>query len=724
MIDLTGVKHHPALDDIVNVLCARTGNRERYFFQAITAYFFSVMASNMRANVRTEDRGEVPVNCYAIAMAESGFGKGYSVTIFEQEILQRFRARFTGDTISVGAEKHLWKIANKRAARDGTGQQEEFDKAEKEFRSLGPFPFVFDSGTAPAVKQLRNKLLMASCGSINFQMDELGSNLEGNTEVLNVYLELFDQGLTKQKLTKNTKENVRIEEVDGKTPANMLLFGTPDKVFDGHSIERAFMSFLEIGYARRCIFGEGRVENRILDDDDITEEKAEELFEAQKSAATSPLLEQWSKHFHDLADPAMLGWTMDMAREASIKLMQYKLSCERAADKMANHQSIEKAEMAHRYFKALKLAGAYAFVDQSPTVELDHLLPAILLVEESGEAFRRAMDRPTNYEKLARFIAESSVPVTHPMLTEKLPFYKQSQAIRNDLMTMAIAWGYSNHIIIKKTFADGVERFHGEALKETSLDAVKIAYSDDWAYNYELEEVPFKDLHLLTQAEGMHWTNHGFKNNHRMEENALPGFNLVVIDIDDGVTLEAVHELMRDYTFMTYTTKRHSDGQHRFRLILPINYQLKLESDAYKEFMNSLMEWLPFPSDEAANQRSKKWMSHADGEYHYNEGQLLDALPFIPSTSRNVEHNNAMKELQSLDNLERWFAHRIASGNRNNQMIKFALALVDSGMDLMEVTNKVHAFNKKLSNPLAKDEIDKTIMVTVAKRYQKSSQSA
>ena len=58
----------------------------------------------------------------------------------------------------------------------------------------------------------------------------------------------------------------------------------------------------------------------------------------------------------------------------------------------------------------------------------------------------------------------------------------------------------------------------------------------------------------------------------------------------------------------------------------------------------------------------------------------------------------------------------MASGNRNNQMIKFALALVDSGMNLIEVQKAVLSFNDKLSNKLAEDEINSTIMVTVGKR--------
>lgn len=722
MINLDGVSHFTPLDEIVQSLCERTQNKDRAFFQAVTAYFMCMMASNMRAKVITQDRGEIPVNCYAIALAESGFGKGHSISIIENEIINRFRKRFTNHTMEVAADKHFWKLANTRSAQNGTGQQEEYDTITRDYAALGPFSFVFDSGTAPAVKQLRDKLLYASAGSINFQMDELGSNLEGNTEVLNVFLELFDQGQTKIKLTKNTKENSRIAAVDGKTPANMLLFGTPDKVFDGHSVEKAFHSFLEIGYARRCIFGEGNVSSRIVESSDITEERAEAVYDSLANSVSSKTLETWSQHFYDLANPSMIDWTMDVPRDVGIRLMQYKMACESAADKMASHEAVPKAELAHRYFKALKIAGAFAFIDQSLEVEMDHLMSAILLVEESGRAFIKAMDRPANYEKLARFIAEHPTPVTHPQIMEKNSFYKQSSSIRNDLMSNAIAWGYDNHIIIKKTFVDGVERFSGETLQETDTSRIKISYSDNFAYNYGAEEVPFEDLHQLTQAQDMHWCNHAFKNEHRCEENVIPGFNMLVVDVDGSASLEAVHELLKEYKFMTYTTKRSTDEVNRFRLMMPTNYELSLDAESYKELMNSFLDWLPFASDEGANQRSKKWQTYEGGEYHYNDGQLIDVLPFIPKTQRNADHQNAMKELQSLDNLERWFAQRIASGNRNNQMIRFALQLADSGMDLIEVRNRVLDFNKKLSSPLPESEIESTIMVTVSKKLKGASQ--
>lgn len=218
----------------------------------------------MRASVITKDRGEIPVNLYVIDLANSGLGKGYSVNIMESDLISGFKRRFVEETMPTIAEQNLWNMANDRAVRNATEPKEEFDKLNAEYRRLGAYPFTFDSGTSPAIKQLRQRLLLASCGSINLQIDEIGSNLIGSTEILNTYLELYDQGLTKMKLVKNTADNIRGEDLDGKTPANMLLFGTPVKLFDGGQTEDQFYSFLEIGYARRCLFGIGHNEKNLI----------------------------------------------------------------------------------------------------------------------------------------------------------------------------------------------------------------------------------------------------------------------------------------------------------------------------------------------------------------------------------------------------------------------------------------------------------------------------
>lgn len=715
-IDLSEVEHHPVLKEMVDVLCAKTQNSDRSLFSCEAAYFIGKMASNMRATIVTKDRGDIPVNIYALALATSGFGKGHSINIIENDFMKPFRNRFMQDTMETIAEQRFWKLAADRAVKKGTSDQEEYDKITGEYNRAGAFPFTFDSGSTPAVKQLRQKLLIGGIGAINLQIDEIGSNLTGSDELLTTFLELYDQGLVKQKLTKNTNDNQRGEELDGKTPANMLLFGTPSKLFDGSQTEDLFYTFLDIGYARRCIFGFGQQKNKAHE----TMSPAE-IYAKLIQPSNMQSMNSLSNLFHKLADPAMFGWRMMVEDDVAIQLLTYKIACEKAADALPEHEEIRKAELGHRYFKALKLAGGYAFLDQSSEVEMDHLMSAILLIEESGRSFQTILSREKAYVKLAKYIAAVGEEVTHADLHEALPFYKSGNAARNEMMTLATAWGYKKNIIIKKNFVDGIEFFRGETLQETDLSEIIISYSNHWAYHYLGEKAPFDQLHLVTQEPGIHWANHHFRNFHRAEENVTPGFNMIVIDVDGGVRLEQVHELLSEYKFMTYTTKRHTEQEHRFRLMLPMNYHLELDSDEYKEFMNHFMAWLPFETDTAANQRSKKWESFEGGSYHYNlEGELIDALDFIPKTSRNEAFKNRNQKLESLDNLERWFAQRIAMGNRNNNMIKFALALVDSGMPLLEVEKAVKAFNGKLSNPLSENEIDSTVMVTVGKRYASS----
>lgn len=717
MIDLTGVTHHPVIEEMVDVLCAKTQVMDRSFFTCEVAYFIGKVASNMHATIVTKDRGEIPVNIYALGLATSGFGKGHSVSIIENEFLKPFKNRFMQDTMPVITDQNLNKLSLSRAARSGNDESEELEAAQAEFNRAGAFPFTFDSGTPPAVKQLRTKLQLADIGAVNLQIDEIGSNLIGSTDILTLFLELYDQGQVKQKLTKNTAENQRGEELDGKTPTNMLLFGTPSKLFDGSQTEDQFYSFLDTGYARRCLFGYGHHHSRASE-----VLSPAEIYAKLIQPGNVQAINKWANQFHKLADPAMWNWKMTLDDTVAIQLLTYKIACEREADNLPEHEEIRKAELSHRYFKALKLAGAFAFVDMRAEVEMSHLMSAILLTEQSGKSFQTILSREKAYVKLAKYIAAVSDDVTHADLHEALPFYKSGSGARNEMMTLATAWGYKKNIIIKKSFVDGIEFFRGETLEETDINKMILSYSEHWAYNYLSEIAPFDQLHVVMQAPGYNWCNHHFSNEHRAEENVQAGFNMIVLDVDgeagDSVRLETVHELLKDYKFLTYTTKRHTEEQHRFRLVLPINYHLELDSDEYKEFMNCVMAWLPFKIDTASNQRSKKWLCSEDSKFHYNlDGELLDALDFIPKTSRNESFKHTTQKLENLDNLERWFAVRMAEGNRNNHMIKFALALVDGGMSLLDVTNQVMSFNDKLSNGLSKAEIENTVLVTVAKKY-------
>ena len=699
-------------EKLVNILMKKTQNNNPLFFRVLVGYNFAKLASMMRTNINVHGRGVIPVSMYALNLATSGAGKGFSTNIIEEQVIHKFRKYFMDDTFPAIAEKNLAILANKRAIRQNEDPDDMLEKVNKEFKALGKLLFSFDSGTSPAVKQMRHILLMSCAGSVNLEIDEIGSNLTSNIEVLNTFLELFDVGKVKQKLIKNTNDNVRSEDIDGRTPTNMMLFGTPAKLLNGGKTEEELHSMLETGFARRCIFGFSTTHER-----DITL-TPDQIYDQMGDTSDEQYLADLSDKLEQLADMVNFETTLTMTKKVNLLLIEYKLQCEILSDEMKEHEEVNKAELAHRYYKAIKLAGAYAFIEGNHEISEDNLYAAIKLVEESGEAFAHILTRERNYVKLAKYIANIGREVTQVDLIEDLPFYKGSEAQKKDMMTLAIAHGYKNNIIIKKSYCDGIEFLEGESMDETDLDKMRISYSTNITKDFQGDVAPFEELHKVVTLSGYHYTAHHFMQGYRSSANAIQGVNLVILDVDDGISLDSAKMLLKGYKAMFATTKSHTDKNNRFRILLPLSHMVKLDADKYKQFMENVFAWLPFETDTATKDIARKWESF-NGSHSYQDGEMLDALLFIPQTRKAEDLNNKVLSNTSLNNLERWFFLNTGSGNRSNQLIKYALTLVDSGYIFDAVKMAVHSFNGKLKNSLAEDEINNTILVSVMKAISK-----
>ena len=714
MKEFDQMAHHPLSEQLVQVLGNKTQTDNPLFFRVLVAYYLGKIAGTMRPMIQTLDRGSIPVNIYAINLAPSGFSKGYSTNIIETNVIHKFKENFMSDTFPIIGEASLNKITLERARKKNTDPDEERKEVNKEFTNLGKFLFSFSEGTSPAVKQMRHKLLMSNCGAVNLEMDEIGSNLIANTEVLNTLLELYDVGRVKQKLVKNTQDNVRSEEIDGITPANMMLFGTPDKLMDGGKTEDELMSFLSTGYARRCLFGYIKKAHNALDQMD-----AKTILKMRTDKSNDQILNNVSDQLGKLAEPQNHGKNILVDEAVTLEIIEYERICAQRVADIPEREGIKRAEMTHRYFKALKLAGAYAFIDNSVYITLDHLENAIKLVEESGDAMQELLKRDKPHVKLAKYLADADQDVTHADLVEDLPTFKGSATVKADQIALATAWGYKNNIVIKKSFVDGIEFLSADSLKPTNLDELILSISDDVAYGYENQLCTWDGLADLGNVKDMHWCAHHFNRGHRNDENAIKGFNLVVIDVDDGISMDTAKFLLKGYKCMFYKTKRHqTEGQDRFRIIFPTNYKLALDSEDYKEFMRNFYEWLPFNVDDATCDRPRKWVTH-DGGVEFLDGELVDVIPFIPKTTKAEEQKQKVMDLKDLSNVERWFMQKTGKGNRSNQLIKYALMLVDTGQDYDYIQSAVMNLNSKLPDKMDEAEIYSTIMRTVGSKLSK-----
>jgi len=715
-------KYHPFSEKIVDILVRKVNNDNRHFFRILIGYYLSKVASMMRCNIQTNDRDVIPVNTYVLNLMVSGTGKGHSTNILERDFVSYFKKEFLNNVFPTKSEENIQTLAQERAQqRINIGQSiksypEEYEdqllKFQSHFDRLGELAFSFDSGTSPAVKQMREKLLLASAGSMNLELDEVGSNMSANVDVLNTFLELYDVGLVKQKLIKNTLENIRSEELPGNTPTNLMMFGTPTKLLDGGRIEEEFKQFLETGYARRLLFG------YTIDSHRTKYESAQARYHQMVDTSLAKDITAIQQEFTNFAKRPF-NPVLQMSEVNSVYLIEYQMKCEELADDMKDHMSLHKAEMIHRYYKAIKLAGAYTFADNSTEITKEHLDYAINVVEDSGEAFHKLMRKQGPYERLAHYLADCDNEVTQHELIEELPFYKGSEAQRKDLMTLATSFGYKNNIIIKKRVLDDIEFFVGETLIETDLNSLTVSISQNIAQDFKLADPKpsFDRLHILTSATGYHYTAHGFVNGHRKSENAIPGFDLLILDCDGDAPISMVKNLLEDYTFLISTTKRHTTDINRFRLILPLSHRIKLTPTEYSRFMINVFEWIPFPVDEAAKDIARKWESYP-GHYEYNQGATTDATMFIPETKRSDE-TKAQINPNGVGNIERWFRAHTSRGNRANHLYRYGMVMIDANTALGDIVEKLENFNNSLETPLPEEQFRNSTIKSISKEFQK-----
>lgn len=710
--DIQKYPHYTKSEQLVKILKGANKTSDDTFFRTLVAYYFAKLSTIMRAEIVTPDRGNLPTNLYCLSLATSGFGKGRSINVMEEQIINGFKEAFLYNTLPLLSQVHIEKLAYDKAAKYPSVDAEDV-KAQltREYNGTGPFLFSFDSGTPAAIKQLRHQLILANLGSINLEMDEVGANLSSNIDILNTFIELYDVGKIKPKLIKNTAENKRTEDRDGRTPTNMLLFGTPSKLLDGARAEDDFFSMLDMGYARRLLFSYVPKPAKV----DVLD--AKDVYASLTDTTTKLMISTLNTHTTSLAEPSCYNKQIIVTPDVAIELIEYKNLCDLRANELKDHEDLQRAELSHRYFKTIKLAGCYAFFDKSSEVTKEHLHSAIKLVEESGVAFQQMLKREKPYVKLAKYIADVNTEVTQVDLVEQLPFYKGSEGQKRDLLNLAIAYGYKNNIIIKKSYVDNIEFLKGESLQETDLNSLIIAHSVDMTTGYVNDYAPFDELSHFVSLGTHAFCNHHFKDGYRTSANMIQGFNMICLDVDKDTSLETAKDLLKDYTYLMYTTKRHTASDNRFRIMLPISHIVKLNKDDFSKFMSNVYDWLPFTPDTSAKDVSRKWATNLGCEIHTNIGSLFDVMDYIPQTKKAEDMLNQRQLISSMSNLEAWLFKKAGEGNRNNLLRDYALALVDNGYDQTSVHNAVLSFNKKLPRPLEEVEILSTIMLTVAKRY-------
>lgn len=166
-------------------------------------------------------------------------------------------------------------------------------------------------------------------------------------------------------------------------------------------------------------------------------------------------------------------------------------------------------------------------------------------------------------------------------------------------------------------------------------------------------DIDFYDLPSVLKMRGR-YSNFYYRDKIRKAENYIPNVtNALILDIDDGATIDQFKNRLKNYAYALGTTKSHQNDKNglvcdRFRIILPTETAVSLNSAQFSQMMSDV--FIDFPEcDRACKDTSRFYSGYYDAEVFLNEGNLFDWEKYW---NRSVKREELRKlhAKQKLDN--------------------------------------------------------------------------
>lgn len=142
----------------------------------------------------------------------------------------------------------------------------------------------------------------------------------------------------------------------------------------------------------------------------------------------------------------------------------------------------------------------------------------------------------------------------------------------------------------------------------------------------------FENLHRLVKSDYRQYSPFKFENNTKKSENWNNDLqNLLIMDIDDYLSIVEAKEIFKEYKYLICTTKSHQQDKKglkcdRFRIILASENIPK--GDMYFNFIREIEKKYPF-IDKQVNTKTGAFLGFSGCQYWFNEGKLFDCTPYV-----------------------------------------------------------------------------------------------
>ena len=705
-----------AFTELVDGVVAITGKPScRYIYTIMVLNMLCNMACSMRVTLQPKEGSRMPINIFSFIFAPSGRGKGHGWHTIEK-IQQGFKQHFMENIFADICEEAMNTMANKLVNVKGIEYEEALEAVRKDMASMGKHQFTFSKATPAAMSQLGHLLSLMGAGGIWIIADEfMPKLLQHYQATLEAALAMYD-GSEPPVMLKASKDNPRIEASGNPkdlTSINILSMSTPNCLDEGGTAYLQFMSVIKNGGARRSLFS--FMEDVIQDDLRTAEERHDEYVQSNEEKLSNA----FSAKLANLANSALFGSSIVVPKKVSIVMFQYTMWCAERANAMPKSANTVKVEMASRTFKTQKIAAAISFYNQETVMSLGCFITACQIVEKSGEAFKKVMNTVPLSQQIVEFLLDEGIPVTEHHIITNVPKFKLAQSRRQDELSLAVSYARQIGVTMSTKITGDITHYSARALQPTDLKTMPIGILNQDGTEVKNVVINFNNLSKLCQS-NRSWINHHSIEGSRRDDDIHPGCDFIVLDVDGTATIHEATTLLASYTYYLYTTKSHVEpdengegGNPRFRVLIPLSHKAELDKEEFKGFMENIHQWLPFECDPAAVERCRRWSSHKAAEYK-NIGSPINVLDHLTTTFNPRNSNSIVKNVATLNRLERWFVAEGQSGKRNQILFRYLAILQDFGItEKDQLETRIKELNKKFREPLLVAELDATVFKSI-----------
>ena len=559
-------------------------------------------AGNLRRNIQLDKNTLIPVNAISFVLSGSGTKKDSTVN----GIRKAFKKGY--ERIEHVRTEDAKKAAISLAKAEGRENPESF-AVYSEFYVTPPLLFAGISTEQGLFKHC-NKLEAANLGCGLIYSGEMGAELQTNPNMItNLKLSsiLYDIGKADVTLLKGVEGQLApIENL----PVSALFLGSQDNILFDDAIKTKFRTEFTTKLARRAFLSFSPHDVELP-----TYATAEALIEAETSTHIAQLatLESLQDSIDGVAfsnlEMDKKNKPLSISEEAMAIYINYKRWGKEKSMAIKADYPISKITVEHRYWAALKLAGAFTIILNQDEITAETYIDAINYIDYLRD------DLPAFEDELRKDVYEQFIDYVHMTSIDgkvELPFHKllkqgyitkggASTPKVKELVKLANSKDNSGLYIINensvtyektiRTNTIGLSYIEMPSGLDKQQRGVKVASG-----RLERQEATFKDLSNILNMD-IAYSPFEFKDGKRKNDNLILGTKWITLDVDEGVVSDEVaHEMLSDINHHIARTSDKSNPM-KYRILLELDAYITIDQRQWKKFMVALENYLAIPLD-------------------------------------------------------------------------------------------------------------------------------